>query len=169
MRARYLVAIIAALAFGMSGIYLGSTQLFQNNAQSLEEARQHFTKGDFRAARLEVVNAIRDDPKSTDALILQANIALALFDGASAQTALEWAVKLGQPRSNLAHLLGHAMWLQGRLDEANVQLNDPEIPKVNKAYASRIMGRVHMDRGDFVAAQQAFDAALQLAPQDSQI
>ncbi len=169
MRPQYLVAIIAALALGMPGTYLASAQLFQDDGQSLEEARQYFVEGDFRAARLEVVNAIRDNPKSADALILQAKIALALFDGATAQTALERAVKLGQPKSDLAHLLGHAMWLQGRLDEANVQLNDPEIPKVNKAYASRIMGRVHMDRGDFVPAQQAFDTALQMAPQDSQI
>jgi cellulose synthase operon protein C len=168
VRPRYLVAIIAALALGVPGTYLASAQLFQDDGQSLEEARQHFVEGDFRAARWEVVNAIRDNPKSADALILQANIALALFDGTTAQTALERATKLGRPKSNLAHLLGHAMWLQGRLDEANVQLNDPGIPKVNKAYASRILGRVHMDRGDFVAAQQAFDGALQLAPQDSQ-
>ncbi len=168
MRCRYLVAIIAALAFGVPGLYLASGELFKGDGQSFEEARQHFAKGDFRAARVEVVNAIQNNPKSADALILQARIALALFDGTTAQTALERAVKLGQPKSNLAHLFGHAMWLQDKLDEANAQLSDPEIPNINKAYASRILGRVHMDRGDFAAAQEAFDVALQLAPQDSQ-
>ena len=148
---------------------MASAQMFEGDGQSFEEARRHFAKGDLRAARVEIVNAVQNEPRSADALILQADIALALFDGTTAQTALDRAAKLGRSKSELGHLLGHAMWLQGKLDEAIAQLSDPEIPEVNRAYASRILGRVHLDRGDFVAAQQAFDAALQFAPQDSQI
>ena len=61
------------------------------------------------------------------------------------------------------------MWLEGEDDKAEAQLVRVDIAANNKAYALRILGRVQMDEGDFVTAQQVFERALQLSPQDSLI
>lgn len=153
---------------------LGAALLFSRSNQagasdSLASAKQLIALKDFRAARVELMNAVRADPKSNDALITQANVALELFDGVTAQSALEKAISNGIPKSQVAHLLGHSFWLQGKLDEAADILTNAEFSESNRAYAKRILGRVRMGQGDLVAAQTALDEAAALAPKDSQI
>ena len=133
------------------------------------EARAHLKTNDLRAAKIELMNAIKADPGYIDALILQAKISLDLFDPLTAQSALEGAKAAGVSRGRIAHLLGAMHWLKGDLAEAEAVLADPDIAPANRAYADRIMARVAMDKGDFTAAQAAFDAAVALAPEDSMI
>ena len=108
------------------------------------------------------MNAVKADPSYADALVLQAKVALDLFDPLTAQTALERAAAAGVPKSRTSHLLGAMHWMQGDLAEAEEALASSTNPDAN-----RIMARVQMDKGDFAAAQAAFDAALSATPEDS--
>lgn len=138
-----------------------------DGAQAFEAAQASYRQGDLTAARAQISDALKSGQRSAETHILEAEIALGLFDGVAARNALKHAVDSGTTPASLAHLLGHALWLEREGDMAKAQLLRVDIPAKNKAYALRILGRVHMDAGDFVAAQVAFDRALQLSPQDS--
>jgi cellulose synthase operon protein C len=134
-----------------------------------DEAQGYLKQQDLRSARVALLNAVKADPKWPDALVAQAKVSLDLFDAASAQLSLERAMEAGTAKATVAHLLGQAYWMQGEYEKAEEALADIDIPDANRAYAARILGRVQMDKGDFVSAQTAFDEALRLAPNDSMV
>jgi cellulose synthase operon protein C len=167
LRGRYVLALAAFLTVGAGAAFVLRADPSGDAVESLAEAQQKLNDGDLRAARVGLMNAVKADPKSRDALIAQAEVSLALFDAPAAQAALERALAVGVPVSQIAHLLGQAYWMQGELGEAEAALTNAAIPSANHAYASRILGRVQMDKGDTVAAQASFDEAIRIAPNDS--
>lgn len=141
-----------------------------------EAARRAFAKaqvyqsnGDARSARIEMLNAIKADPEWIDARILQAQILLELFDGASAEAELVRAFDLGIDISKVRHLYGHALQLQGKSNEAKNQLLAQDIPAGHQAYAARILGRVAMQTGDEVLARISFDRAIRQDPANANL
>ncbi|WP_160352822.1 tetratricopeptide repeat protein [Sphingorhabdus profundilacus] len=151
------------------GAFLVTDMGGKTAASSYQEAQQYIKTGDLRAARVALMNAVKEDPKFGQALLAQARVCLDLFDAPAAQDALERAQLAGVNKDQTAHLLGHAYWLQGEWDAAERLLKSPSIPQANRPYALRILGRVQMDRGDLAAAQGSFDEAIRLSPNDSQI
>lgn len=139
------------------------------NAEAMEafaKAQEHRSRGDVRSARIELMNAIKADPKRIDARILQAEMLLKLFDGIGAEAELQRAFALGLDPSKVRHLYGHALQLQGKWDRAKEQLFADDVPKQNQAYAARIVGRVAVQTGDDTLATRAFDRAIQLDAAD---
>lgn len=170
MRSRFRLFGFAALVVVAVGTVIFFGRSTESSARdSFAQAQLLIKERDYRAARVELMNAVKADPTMTEALIAQATVSLELFDGVTAQSALEKALANGTPKSAVAHLLGHSYWLQGELEKAEATLSNASIANANRAYANRILGRVQMDKGDLVAAQEAFDQTLQQAPQDSQI
>lgn len=143
----------------------GSREADAKNAYA--EAQQKLKTGDLRAARVALMNAVEADPNSHAALVAQAEVSLELFDADSAQAALDRAMAAGIPKSQIAHLLGQTYWMRGKLPDAEAVLTETEFPERNRAFASRILGRVQMDKGDMVAAKASFDEAIRIAPNDS--
>lgn len=168
MRERRFLGVTAAMlaAVLVAGVAVQAAPN-RDARDAFAEAQSYLKSNDLRSAKVALMNAVKADPKFADALILQANVSLDLFDPLTAQSALERAVENGVPQSRVAHLLAHAMWMQGETDKAEALLNDPAIPSANRAYASRIMARVQMEKGDFVAAQSAFDSALAVKRENS--
>jgi cellulose synthase operon protein C len=167
MRRKPLLIFAALLAVGSGGAFLFSGSSQADATTAFAEAQQHLKTGDLRAARVALLNAAKANPTSRAALIAQAEVSLALFDAASAQAALERALAVGVPKTQIAHLLGHAYWMQGELDDAEAALTETNIPAANRAYAFRILGRVQLDKGDTASALASFDEAIRLAPDDS--
>ncbi|HEY9091662.1 tetratricopeptide repeat protein [Parasphingorhabdus sp.] len=124
------------------------------------KAKQYESRGDVRSARIEMLNAIKADPEWIDARILQAEILLKLSDGAGAEAELDRAFDLGLDVSQVRHIYGHALQIQGKWDEAKDQLIAEDIPVQHKAYADRILGRVAIQTGDEDLARRAFDRAI---------
>lgn len=155
------------LAIGAGSVFLFNDSPEADAKSAFAEAQQYLKTGDLRAARVALLNAVKADPKSRDALIAQAEVSLRLFDAESAQAALERAMAVGVPKAQLAHLLGQAYWMQGDLGNAEALLRDTIIPERNRAFAARILGRVQMDEGDTAAALASFDEAIRIAPNDS--
>ena len=161
-----LLAVAALVALG--------TILFRERGQAAAEsayarAEDHYDAHDLRAARIELMNAVKANPRWAPALIAQASVALELFDGATAKIALESAIRRGTEQIEVQHLLGHAVWLTGDAERAEKLLANGDIPKANRAYALRILGRVRMGQGNFDGAQAAFDQALEIASNDSSL
>ncbi len=170
MHRRLKIVAIVALVIPVFGAVVSAARPTPSGAtEYLADAQLLIRQRDFRGARVELLNVIKDHPQSTDALIAQAVVSIELLDGVTAESSLEKALTLGTRPSAVAHLLGHARWLQGDLDGAEAALQDPDIAGVDLGYANRIFGRVHMDKGDFAAALASFQAAVQQAPKDSQV
>ena len=167
LRGRHVLALAAFLTVGAAAAFVLRADPEADAAESYADAQGKLKTGDLRGARVALMNAIKAEPTSRDALIAQAEVSLALFDAPAAQAALERGLAVGVPKAKIAHLFGQAFWMQGELGEAEEALNNPAIPSVNRAYAMRIMGRVQMDKGDMAAAQASFDEALRIAPNDS--
>ncbi|WOE76518.1 tetratricopeptide repeat protein [Alterisphingorhabdus coralli] len=123
-------------------------------------AEQSIGKGDYRAARIEMLNAISEAPDWAEARLLQAEIYLRLRDPLAAEAELRRAREFGTPDEQLRHLMGHALQLQGQLDRARKWLTEGPVARKHLAYAQRILAEVYLADGDRDRARAAYDAAI---------
>lgn len=137
-------------------------------------AEQHFAAagvafdaGDLRTARIELLNAIKLKPKWPAAHLAQAETLLGLFDGRNAELSARRAIAAGAEEAEAAPYLAHALWLQGKPEDAIALLEQSDILDKDRGYAERIAGRAYIDMGDLESAGQAFDAALERTPDSS--
>jgi cellulose synthase operon protein C len=160
-----IAAVIAVLVLG--GRILSKYNDRANAAASFEKAQEYKDQNNLYAARVELMNAVKNDPRLVDALVLQAEVAIDMFDGATARTALEKAVARGIDQLQVQHLIGHALYLEGDYKRAEQMLDSDEIPRKYKAYSLRILGRTLLAKGNIDAARSAFDDALKLGRKNS--
>jgi cellulose synthase operon protein C len=132
-----------------------------------ERGRAAFEAGDIRTARVELLNALQSDPENNEARLLQARVHLALGDGIAGESEIARARQSGAPVEATAHLLAHARLLQG--DPAGAVTQAAQAAPEHLAYASRMRGRAFMTQGNSAAALEAFNRALQAAPEDSDV
>ncbi|MDZ7588029.1 MAG: tetratricopeptide repeat protein [Parasphingorhabdus sp.] len=156
-------AILGILLFGTAVVATGSTGNDDARA-ALGRAERYLGENNPRAARIEMLNAIKADPDWPIAHRLQGEILLRLGDGVGAQAELDRALQQGFPRAEMRHLYGEALQLQGALDRALIELQAPDIPPQFQGYATRILGRTAMQAGDIALAATAFDNAARLEP-----
>jgi cellulose synthase operon protein C len=136
-------------------------------AESFAKAQEFRAQNNLSAARIELMNAVKNDPRLVDALILQAEVALEMFDGTTARNALEKAVARGIDQLQIQHLLGHAYFLEGDLEHADDLLDSDDIPRKFKGYVYRILGKVLLAKGQIDEARNAFDQALKFDRKNS--
>lgn len=130
-------------------------------AQPAYDRAENFAEAqNYRAARIELLNAVQEDPDWAPAHVALAIAQLRLFDAVGAEAELYEALRLGTPTGRLRHLLGESYWLQGRYREAMAQLEAGDIDPEHRAYAARIAGRVFLDLGNMAIARGWFDRAL---------
>jgi cellulose synthase operon protein C len=134
-----------------------------------DEAIQFIKARDYRSARVKLMNATAEDGRWGKAYVKQAEVALELFDAVAARAAIDKATSLGIPETDTAHLLGHVLWLSGEYEAAIDVLESDAIAKKHAVYADRILGRVFMDMGDTIAAEEVFNRAVKEAPKDSKL
>ena len=137
--------------------------------EAFAEAKNYLVQRDLRSAKVELLNAVKADPDWIDARLKLAEVALELFDPVTAREQIDKAIKLGADETAYSHLLGHALWMSGEAATAEEVLTQKRVAKANMPYAYRILGRVYMDEGDTIAAGQAFEKGLQLAPKDARL
>jgi cellulose synthase operon protein C len=160
-----IAAVLAVLLLG--GRLLTKYNNRANAAEAFAKARDYRAQNNLVAARVELMNAVQDDPGLVDALIMQAEVALDMFDGTTARTALEKAVERGIDQLQVQHLIGHALYLENDFERAEQMLDSDEIPKKHKAYALRILGRVLQATGNIDESRDAFDQAIKLGRENS--
>ncbi|MGB3723219.1 MAG: XrtA/PEP-CTERM system TPR-repeat protein PrsT, partial [Pacificimonas sp.] len=129
-------------------------------------AFKSFYGGDYRTARIQLLNALKENPNNGLARVLQARVALELGGGVQAQTELERAVSAGVPEDKIRHLRAHALMIQNKPLEAKAILEPSNIPPQFEAYASRLRGQIDFRDRDLEGAEREFNRALALAPND---
>ena len=95
--------------------------------------------GQPRTARIEFLNAIKADPDNKALRLAQARTYLLLGDGAAAEAELKRANALGVAESETAHLMAHALLLQGQAERAVAEAR--KAGPAHAAYADRMLGR----------------------------
>lgn len=131
---------------------------------AFDQAFAHFNAGDLRASRVELLNALKENPNNGVARLLFARVQLARGNGVAAQTEIERAIKAGIPREKTFHLTAHALLLQNKASQAFQMASDPRIPSQFGAYAARMRGRAQLTLGHIPDAGREFDTAVRLAP-----
>ena len=165
-RGRLILLAAAAL------LLLGGAAVWQRLAAErdgsapLERGTAALMKGDMRTARVELMNAIKVDPRSVAARMAQARVLVALGDGAGAQAELVRVRQLGGSIGKTRAPMAQALLLQGDADAALRELRAGDIPAEDAALAERVEGEASAAKGDMAAAAAAFDGALRLAPRD---
>lgn len=135
--------------------------------QAMARAEEYRARGDARAARIELMNAIKAAPRLPAARIAQARVFLALFDATGAEAELTRALELGADRTVVRAAMAEALLLQGKADAALNWLGEGQVPASDAGYAARTLGRAHLALGNMDAARAGFDRALRFAPDDS--
>lgn len=135
--------------------------------ESLRSGVELFFDRNPRAARIELLNAIKADPGWALPHALQGRIYLELGDGGGAQAELDRARAAGMAEASLAHLLAHAYLLQGSPEQALAEAGKAAGPPITLAYAARIAARAEIALGAMDRAGAALDRAAQLAPNSS--
>ncbi|GGD91894.1 hypothetical protein GCM10011515_09500 [Tsuneonella deserti] len=95
--------------------------------------------------------------------------ALAQGDGAGAELALKRELERGVPSSRLAPFLGEAALMQGDLVEARHWLAEAAFAPDVAAHGFHMLGRLRLRERDLPGAGQAFDRALQDAPDEPEL
>lgn len=161
-----LALVACALLLGGPALPLQAEDLAAAR-QAMARAEEYRARGDNRAARIELMNAIKAAPGLPAARVTQARVHLALFDAAGAEAELNRALELGADRVKVRAAMAEALLLQGRADAALKWLGEGPVPAGEAGYAARTLGRAHHVLGNMDAARAAFDRALKLSPDDS--
>ncbi|NVD27145.1 tetratricopeptide repeat protein [Parasphingorhabdus flavimaris] len=163
------VVLATMLAVSVVGIPSAIFAASEGNGEAREafaKAEQFRAQRDIRSARIELMNAIKADPEWIDARVAQAEVLLGLYDGIAAEAEIDRAISLGLDPARVRHLLGHALFLQGKPQKARDQLMADDIPARHQGYAARIMGKLALQMGDGQLASQSFNRAMELDRQN---
>jgi putative PEP-CTERM system TPR-repeat lipoprotein len=137
--------------------------------QAFDRAFASFQSGDLRTARVELLNALKEDQNNAPARLLYARVLMARGDGVAAQTEIERAIRAGAPRDRTHHLLANALFLQRKFSEARDLASRPDIPPQFAAYAARMRGRANAALNNDPAARADFERAARLAPRNVEV
>lgn len=167
MSRRRIFAIAGLILALLAGAALWQLVLREGDGRAAHDrAVAALDKGDARTARVELLNAIRADPRSPTLRLLQARALLALEDGAGAQAELERALKLGAPRGRTRAAMAEALILQGDAEGALKQATAADADPEEAAHAQRMAARAAIMLGDLGAARAALEKAQATAPVD---
>jgi tetratricopeptide (TPR) repeat protein len=153
-------ALIALLLLGAAGC----SDRAETPREAYRRGLQALADGQPRTARIEFLNAIKADPDNKALRVAQARAYLLLGDGAAAEDELKRANALGVAESETAHLMAHALLLQGQAERAVAEAG--KAGPAHAAYASRMLGRAFAALGRMEEAARAFDRALAAAPDE---
>lgn len=160
--------IIGALfLFGAIGV-LGSADA---GAVGSEESQSHYRQAqdyieqdDYRAALIELRNALKADSNNVEARLLLADVYLRFGQGIAAQTELEAARQRGADRTLTAVSMARAYLVQGRFEEALAEIENIDIPGSDVMDARLILGDVYFAQKEIALARESFESAEAAAP-----
>ena len=163
---RHRAFLWSALALASSPA-VGSSR--DDSRQALSAAITKIYASDFRAARVDLLNARKADPEWALPYGVAARNDLALGDAISAEAALTRATEAGMAPETLQHLQFHIWLLQGKPDLVLSEPLSSRLSVTAKSYALRMRARAAIAVGDFQRAGREFDAALALTPHSSML
>jgi tetratricopeptide (TPR) repeat protein len=124
--------------------------------EAFAKAQKEFAEHNYNAARINLTNALKAKPGDPAMLLLQARTLLALGDGEGASAALEQLYAGKAPEGELAQLAAEAALLRKNPDKALELLGT-----ATGSEAERLRAVAALQKGDFPAAQDHFEKAVQ--------
>jgi putative PEP-CTERM system TPR-repeat lipoprotein len=141
-------------------LVLCGCEFFVDAGTRIERAEASVAAGEYRAAAIELVNAVQSEPANIRARLLLADVSLRLGDPKSAENEIQAAAASGAPKADLAELRARLLLanrqfegLLTELDANNIALSEPAL--------STYRGLALHGLRRFDAAQGAFEHALQ--------
>lgn len=128
-------------------------------------AEQFLAKGEYRAAMIELKNALQKDGESARARWLLGELQLNLGDAAAAEKELSRAASLGWPASETTPKLARAMLAMGKYEEV-LELDATDLEPGARASVLAAQSLSKLAEGDTEAATRLSERALQEAPEN---
>jgi cellulose synthase operon protein C len=170
-RRKALVALLGLMLLALVGIVARKMLVHGDAAVDAQAALRRglvaLKHDDPRTARVELMNAIKANPRLPAAHIAQARALLMLGRGNAAQDELDQAQHLGAKPAAIRHLLAHAALLQGRPEDAVREAEATDVDPREAVFAARIAARGYQALERYDEAARAFDRALEIAPDDA--
>jgi len=155
---------IAGILLG-SLIVLGSESVVMADevAEYIEEGRAYLDNEEYRAAEIQLKNALQLDPASAEARFLLGLTQLRRFDGPSAVKELEYARRLNHDRQDWLIPLARAYLLTGEFDTLMETIDvEPTDPDALQSEVLALRGTAQISLGNRIEARDSFMRALAL-------
>ena len=154
-----LAGIVIVVVCCMGGMNAQATTV----DQYIQDAKQYQQKGEYRAAIVQLKNALQKDPKRFQARILLAQSYLKFANGPSAEKELKEAQKLGAEAAQVLPLLAQAYIQQHKYKEVVDKLNPDKLgSSQSRATLLALQGDAYLGLGKNDEAQKKYSAALKL-------
>ncbi len=128
--------------------------------ERVERARDHQAEGEYRAAIIELRNALREQSDHATARLLLGQLYVEVEQMPSAEKELRRARELGAPVEELAVPLGIALIQSGKPDAVLEELDpDDSWAASVRAGVYGLRARAHISKGDASAASEALERA----------
>ncbi len=132
----------------------------------LSKAEEYVSKKEYKAAVIELKNALQQEPGHAEARYLLGEVYIDLGNGASAEKELSRALELGVAAEKGMPLLGRAYLMQGKYREALAEIKlDESAPAEARAKVLVVHGDALLLQRSLEDAQKAYDSALGLVPE----
>lgn len=150
--------LLSATVTVLSGC--GKTQTSQS---LVADARQYQSKGDTKAAIIQLKNALQKNPDDVDARFLLGTVYLDTGDPLSAQKEFEKAISLGMSRDKVSPLLGKAYVQNGKYQQA-LDAMPPSANGRDSADILSVRGAALLALGKNPEGKASFESALKAEP-----
>jgi len=158
-RFSFWLAIAGCLALGLIGC--GK----ETPGALIESANSFATKGDYKAAAIQLRNALQQKPDNGEARYLLGRVLNEEMDYITAESELRKALEYGYTRDATYAALGQALLRQGKNKELVVELKDRKLAdREAEASVETDLGLAYFGLGQRDEARRAFDTALNAKP-----
>lgn len=163
----FLFAACALVLLTLAGLWQWRAEQKSGRA-AYERGVAALDAGDARTARVELMNAIRANPRDAAMRLAQARALILLEDGAGAQAEISRARLLGAAPGATRAMMAEALLLRGDARGALQEALAPDLVPADAARAARAEGRANLELGRMAEAQTALARAISLAPNDAE-
>ena len=142
----------------------------KNDASSyMASAKSYFAKRDYKAAVVEVKNALQREPENGEARLLLATVLMETGDPAGAEAEVRKAIVAGAPEDRTYPLLARALGAQGEFKKLTAELGDRKLstPAARVQVALALAGAAAA-QGDLRRATNLVNTALGEDPANAQ-
>ncbi len=155
------------LAAALSLVVLLCACTKQDPQALLASARQYLEKQDYRAAMIQLKNALDEDASLAEARYLLGTALLRQQDGVGAELEFRKAIAAGFPAEGVQPDLARALLAQGKMKELVAEFRDTQIESAPaQATLKTMLAAAYASTNDLKRAQVSIDAALEAAPDD---
>lgn len=138
----------------------------EKSANYLEAARGYFTKNEWRAAIVELKNALQADPNNVDARVLLGEAHLRMRNGPAAEKEFLQALQRGGNRTDIVLRLGEAYLIQRKFEQVLNEVRVEAAPKDRRYEALILRGSAYLGLRQLEEAEKAYVDAEGFEPKD---